>query len=159
MMAGDIRVLFVCLGNICRSPTAHGIFQQMAQQHPLGKRIDVDSAGTGAWHVGQPPDPRAIEAAQRHGCDIEPLRARQVLVEDFDHYDYILAMDSANLRELQAMCPAQFGGTLCRFLEFADRSEDVPDPYYGGEDGFDHVYQLCEAASRGLLQRIQQQHG
>lgn len=158
-MAGDIRVLFVCLGNICRSPTAHGIFEQMASQHPLATRIEVDSAGTGAWHVGNPPDPRAIEAAQRHGCAIEQLRARQVVVEDFDYFDYILAMDSANLRDLQAMRPAHFGGTLCRFLEFADLSEDVPDPYYGGDAGFDHVYQLCDAASRGLLQHIQQRHG
>lgn len=158
-MAGDIRVLFVCLGNICRSPTAQGVFEKHASKHPLAKRIVVDSAGTGNWHVGQPPDPRAIAAAKRYGCDISHLSARQVVREDFDLYDFILAMDSDNLRHLMAMKPAHFTGTLCRFLEFAGRPEDMPDPYYGHEDGFDHVYQLCEKASAGLLQHIDVHYG
>lgn len=151
-------MLFVCLGNICRSPTAQGIFEQGFQGHFLAKRLVVDSAGTGGWHVGNPPDPRAIEAAKRHNCDISHLRARQVVAEDFDEFDYILAMDSDNLRHLEAMKPTHFNGQLCRFLDFAGMSADVPDPYYGGAEGFDHVYKLCEKASRGLLAHIAENH-
>ena len=155
----DLRVLFVCLGNICRSPTAQGIFQHCLASHPLAQRVYVDSAGTGSWHAGKPPDARAIAAAAKHGCDISGLRARQVLAEDFYAFDYILAMDAENLRHLKAMCPADFAGTLCRFLDFADGQGDVPDPYYGGDDGFEHVYTLCEQASRGLLNHLVDQHG
>lgn len=155
----DIRVLFVCLGNICRSPMAQGVFEKMRMSHPLAKRIEVDSAGTGNWHIGHPPDVRAIAAAKRCGCDISHLRARQVHREDFDDFDYIIAMDSDNLRFLRAMQPVYFSGTLARFLDFADRHEDMPDPYYGNDEGFDHVYSLCELASRALLQHIAERHG
>jgi protein-tyrosine phosphatase len=134
------------------------VFEQMLQNHPLAKRVEVDSAGTGHWHVGSPPDSRSINAARQRGCDISHLRARQVVAEDFDEFDYILAMDSSNLKHLQAMRPGHFGGTLCRFLEFAGLHEDVPDPYYD-DDGFGHVYQLCERASHGLLQHLMEQHG
>lgn len=155
----DIRVLFVCLGNICRSPMAQGVFEKMVSEHPLAKRISVDSAGTGNWHIGNPPDTRAIAAAKRFDCDISHLWARQVNKDDFIDFDYILAMDSDNLRFLKAMQPAHFSGTLARFLEFADRHEDMPDPYYGKDEGFDYVYALCELASRGLLQHIAERHG
>ena len=155
----DLRVLFVCLGNICRSPTAQGIFQQCLDAHPLARRIYVDSAGTGGWHAGSPPDARAIAAAAKHACDISNLRARQFVAADFDTFDYILAMDADNLSHLEAMCPADFSGRLCRFLDFADMHADVPDPYYGGDDGFEHVYALCEQASRGLLKHLLAQHG
>jgi protein-tyrosine phosphatase len=158
MMSAKIRVLFVCLGNICRSPTAHGIFEQMLHNHPLANRIEVDSAGTGHWHIGSPPDARSIAAARHKGCDISHLRARQVVVEDFDEFDYILAMDASNLKNLMAIKPDHFSGKLCLFLDFAGMSADVPDPYYDDE-GFDHVYQLCEQASRGLLQHLLEKHG
>jgi len=154
----SIKVLFVCLGNICRSPTAHGIFEHMLQSHPLGGSVLVDSAGTGGWHIGHPPDSRAIAAVAERGCDIGGLRARQVSQSDFDEFDYILAMDAQNLEDLKALSPSNYRGTLCRFLDFADMNADVPDPYYGGEEGFSHVYQLCEAASRGLLAHLCRQY-
>lgn len=153
-----VRVLFVCLGNICRSPTAHGVFEDMLKNHPLGNRIEVDSAGTGDWHIGRPPDPRTIEAAAERGCDLSHLRARQVTKEDFKHFDYILAMDAQNLRDLKMLCPSDFSGVLCRFLDYADMQADVPDPYFGGSEGFAHVFELCQQASRGLLAHISRQH-
>jgi protein-tyrosine phosphatase len=152
------RVLFVCLGNICRSPTAEGLFQHIVAQQKLDGRIEVDSAGTGAWHVGNPPDTRARQAAIARGYDIGHLRARQVAPEDFDRFDYILAMDDDNLRNLKRMQPEGFRGHLGLFLEFADSSDvrEVPDPYYGGEEGFDLVLDLVREASEGLLAHIRQ---
>lgn len=150
------RILFVCLGNICRSPTAQGVFEHLVAERGLSQVIAVDSCGTGDWHVGSAPDPRAVAAAGRRGYDLGRLRARQVRPEDFDSFDYILAMDRDNLEDLEAICPASFPGHLGLFLEFAkgSPSRDVPDPYYGGESGFDRVLDLIESASFGLLREL-----
>lgn len=155
-MANRIQVLFVCLGNICRSPTAHGIFQHKVNEAGLQGRINIDSAGTGAWHVGKPPDARAHACARERGYDLSDLRARQVTREDFNHYDYILAMDETNLEDLQLLAPSNYAGHLGLFLEFAQRPEhrEVPDPYYGGDQGFQLVLDLVEEASEGLLDEI-----
>lgn len=155
-----VRVLFVCLGNICRSPTAHGVFLQKVKESQLQDRIVVDSAGTGAWHVGNSPDSRSSEAALNRGYDLSPLRARQVTAEDFRQFDFILAMDLENLRALQGLKPADYSGVLQLFLEFGNRDaeREVPDPYYGGRNGFEHVLDLVEDASEGLLQHIRSQH-
>lgn len=156
-------VLFVCLGNICRSPTAHGVFEGLVAQAGLAEQIAVDSAGTGAWHAGEPPDKRSQAAARARGYDLQHLRARQVLASDFERFDYILAMDAQNLRDLEAMRPASYHGELGLFLDYIakdsnlERSEtEVPDPYYGGARGFEHVLDLVEQASKGLLERIKQ---
>ena len=149
-------VLFVCLGNICRSPTAHGVFQQIVNAADLQQRIQVDSAGTGAWHVGEAPDQRATAAAMERGYDLSHLRARAVTVADFSQFDYVLAMDQLNLGNLQAMTPAAYPGHLGLFLDFHSHPllTEVPDPYYGGNVGFDQVLDLVEEASRGLLRDI-----
>jgi len=148
-------VLFVCLGNICRSPTAHGVFQSLVQQHGMQDQVMVDSAGTGAWHAGESPDSRATQAASQRGYDLSKLVARQVVAADFERFDYILAMDDANLSHLEQMKPQGYQGHLGLFLGFADCSEtEVPDPYYGGARGFEHVLDLVESASEGLLNDI-----
>jgi protein-tyrosine phosphatase len=153
-------VLFVCLGNICRSPTAHGVFQALLEERGMSAAVDVDSCGTGSWHVGAAPDRRATTEAALRGYDLSPLRARQVCATDFERFDYILAMDHMNLDDLQAMCPADYRGHLGLFLPFADNLtvQEVPDPYYGGSDGFAHVLDLVEAASEGLLREISRAH-
>ena len=149
-------VLFVCLGNICRSPTAHGVFEAMASKRGLADNITVDSCGTGDWHIGHAPDRRASAEAILRGYELSHLRARQVSPADFDHFDFILAMDNQNLADLQAMSPSHFNGRLALFLSFAhgDVPLEVPDPYYGGDDGFATVLNLVESASAGLLQEI-----
>jgi len=151
-----IKVLFVCLGNICRSPTAHGVFLQKVAQAGLQSRIEVDSAGTAAYHIGKAPDARATAAAARRGFDLTPLRARQAIAADFGEYDYILPMDEQNLIDLQSISPADYQGHLGLFLAFAGREGDeVPDPYYGGDQGFEDVLDMVEAASEGLLAQIE----
>lgn len=159
-----LKVLFVCLGNICRSPTAEGVLRQRLQQRGLAGQVTVDSAGTEAWHRGKAPDQRSAAAAARRGYDLSPLRARQVHTDDFDTFDYVLAMDSDNLRNLQALQPPQARTRPQLFLQrFAQRfhCHDVPDPYYGGEQGFEQVLDLLEDACDGLLleleQRLQEQ--
>ena len=151
-----VKVLFVCLGNICRSPTAEGVFTHQLREAGLLDLVSVDSAGTGHWHVGKAPDSRAIAAAASRAYDISRLRARQVDAADFTAFDYVLAMDEANLDELRALCPEDFSGHLGLFLNFAAPGSPtaVPDPYYGGAAGFDEVLDLVEAASAGLLQDI-----
>jgi protein-tyrosine phosphatase len=151
-----VSVLFVCLGNICRSSTAHGVFETLLDQRGLSHRVRVDSCGTGDWHVGQVPDPRAVAEAGKRGYDLSHFRARQVRASDFRRFDYVLAMDRMNLADLELMCPADFAGHLGLFLPFAAEvvTEEVPDPYYGGADGFSQVLELVEAASEGLLQQI-----
>ena len=154
------RVLFVCLGNICRSPSAHGIFRDLVRQKSLTQYIEIDSAGTGDWHIGHAPDKRAIEHAKQRGFDISDLRARQVSTADFFEYDYIIAMDGQNLSDLQAMCPPDYQGYLGLFLPLAgdaDMPEEVPDPYYGGAEGFELVLDMVEKASIALLDTIEQQ--
>lgn len=154
------QVLFVCLGNICRSPTAEGVFRQKVEQAGLHETIRVDSAGTSAWHIGSPPDPRSVEAAGRRGYDLSPLRARQVDAPvDFLQFDLILAMDQANLAHLQALCPAACQDKVRLFLDFLPSAptREVPDPYYGGGEGFNHVLDLVEAASDAVLTYLLQQ--
>ena len=151
------RVLFVCLGNICRSPTADGVLRHLAAQAPHLK-IEVDSAGTADYHIGAPPDPRSQRAASRRGIDISGLRARQVTADDFVRFDLILAMDRENLRELEAMKPANSRASLKLFLEYAPdlNLRDVPDPYYRDADAFEEVLDLTSAASRGLLASLEE---
>lgn len=155
-----IRVLFVCLGNICRSPTAEGVFRKLVVEQGWAERIEIDSAGTHAYHVGAPPDARAQAAARRRGVDLSALRGRQALAQDFERFDYVLAMDRENLENLLAICPTGLEHKLQLFMEFAPgREEDeVPDPYYGGPGGFDRVLDMVEAAARGLLEDIRRRH-
>ena len=155
-MVKKIRVLFVCLGNICRSPTAEAVFRALVERSGLQDIIEIESAGTAAYHAGEGPDHRATRAAGVRGYDMSALRARQVDEADFLRFDYILAMDSANHRELISLCPAESRHKVGFFLDYGenDPGSDVPDPYYGGEDGFDHVLDLVEDAARGLLEDL-----
>lgn len=156
-MSHTQQVLFVCLGNICRSPTAHGLFEKKVERAGLAERVLIESAGTAAWHIGKAPDPRTQAAAAARGYDLSALRARQVSRADFERFDYILAMDQSNLDDLQQLAPADFGGQLGLFLEYAPDAgpREVPDPYYGGDQGFEQVLDLIERAAEGLLQQIQ----
>jgi protein-tyrosine phosphatase len=148
-------VLFVCMGNICRSPTAEGVFRHHVEQAGLGKHIVVDSAGTHAYHVGDPPDRRAKAAAERRGIALGGLRARRVSDEDFEQFDYIVAMDMDNLERLKEQSPPEHQSKVRLFLEFSSAQErEVPDPYYGGASGFERVLDLVEEASRGLLETL-----
>jgi len=150
-----MKVLFVCLGNICRSPTAEGVFRHKVREAGLEGRIGIDSAGTGDWHVGKAPDARTCVAALRRGYDLSSLRARQVTVADFSRYDLILAMDHANLRDLKHLHAAGGKAELDLFLRRYDGAVDeVPDPYYGGEDGFEQVLDLVEQACDGLILEV-----
>lgn len=155
-----INVLFVCLGNICRSPTADGVFQRHVIDAGLSKRISVDSAGTANWHQGRAPDPRTIAAAKKRGVDLSVLRARPVIKTDFTKFDYILAMDAVNLHDLESIKPADYTGHLGLFLQFSQQSRyrEVPDPYHGDDAGFELVLDLVEDAAAGLLQYIRKQH-
>lgn len=155
----QISVLFVCLGNICRSPTAHGVFQQRVIARGLQECIRVDSAGTGDWHIGHQPDRRSAAAALRRGYDLDTLRARQVCARDFHEHDYILAMDAQNMLDLERLRPADFRGELALFLSYGSRGlREVPDPYYGEHDGFEHVLDLVEDAAEGLLNELVRRH-
>jgi len=150
-----VKVLFVCLGNICRSPTAEAVFRHQVQAAGLEGRIHIDSAGTADWHRGKAPDGRSCQFAGRRGYDLAPLRARQVCVEDFQQFDLILAMDHDNLEHLRQMQPVGTRAELDLFLKRFDLGCDaVPDPYYGGDDGFEHVLDLVEQASAALLDEI-----
>lgn len=152
-----IKILFVCLGNICRSPTAHGIFEKMVADAGLQGAILVDSAGTGDWHIGKAPDPRASEAAMSRNHDLSHLRARQVRPEDFLEFDYILAMDKQNLLDLRAMALPEFKGHLGLFLDYGQSNlDEVPDPYSGGREGFDEVLDLVEITAQGLLSSLRE---
>ena len=151
-----MKILFVCLGNICRSPTAEIVFRQIVAREAPDLRIEIDSAGTAAYHVGSPPDSRTREAALRRGYDMSALRARVVEPQDFGRFDLILAMDRQNFDALRRGAPAAARDRIRLFLEFApDAGEaEVPDPYYGGPNGFEEVLDLVEAAARGLLQHV-----
>jgi protein-tyrosine phosphatase len=152
-----MRVLFVCLGNICRSPTAEGVLRALAAREAPDLALEVDSAGTAAYHVGQPPDPRTRAAAARRGYDLSTLRARSIESADFERFDLILAMDRENLAVLRQRAPAHAHERLRLLLEFApDAPEEVPDPYYGGPNGFEEVLDLVEAATRGLLAHLRE---
>jgi protein-tyrosine phosphatase len=147
------RLLFVCLGNICRSPMAEGVFRRVAQEQGLLDRFEIDSAGLGNWHVGQAPDSRAQEAARNRGVDISGQSARQVTKQDYAHFDLLLAMDGSNYEELVQQAPKSARHKIRRFLDYAPHvgAKDVPDPFYGGREGFNHALDLIEAAARGLL--------
>ncbi|MEE9103443.1 MULTISPECIES: low molecular weight protein-tyrosine-phosphatase [Pseudomonas] len=150
-----MKVLFVCLGNICRSPTAEGVFRHKVREAGLEDRIEIDSAGTGDWHVGKAPDARTRAAALRRGYDLSSLRARQVSAADFSRYDLILAMDHANLRDLKRLRAGTGTAELDLFLRRFDLEiDEVPDPYYGGDDGFEQVLDLVEQACDGLLMEV-----
>lgn len=151
-----VRVLFVCLGNICRSPTAEGVFRQLVKAQNLQDKIAWDSCGTSAYHIGHPADSRSQIFAKKRGIDISDLRARQVDDEDFFKYDYILAMDESNLYDLKDLCPPSEIDKLHMFLSFAKNTKlrSVPDPYYSGHDGFEKVLDLCQDAAAALLEHI-----
>ncbi len=151
-----VAVLFCCMGNICRSPTAHGVFEAMVKRVGLADVVQVDSAGTHAYHVGEPPDRRSQQEAMAHGVDLSYQRARRVSHQDFHQFDYILAMDRDNYRNLAAICPDGMEKRLHLFMDFATEleQEEVPDPYYGGKDGFNRVFNMVEVAAAGLLENI-----
>ena len=151
-----IDVLFVCLGNICRSPTAEGVFRRYVKDAGLEDRIRIDSAGTGNYHIGEPADARAREAAAGRGYDLEALRARQVTREDLVQSDYVLAMDEENLRALRALSPPEHAHKIRLFTDFCSTGAcAVPDPYAGGPQGFELVLDLVENSARGLLRHLQ----
>ncbi len=155
------KILFVCLGNICRSPMAEGVFSKVVNDANLSEQIKVDSAGTGNWHIGHPPDNRAIKAVALRGIDISGLRARQVSANDMHAFDYIIAMDNQNLADLKQLCIPSHHYKINLFLSYADQYDDseVPDPYYGGNQGFETALSMIENASEGLLKKIKHDHG
>ena len=152
-----VSVLFVCMGNICRSPTAEGVFRRHVAEAGLDDLFEIDSAGTHAYHVGEPPDRRAQEAATRRGFSLADIRARRVAAGDFERFHHIIAMDDDNLVMLHEQADATYREKIRLFLEFGSGPEtEVPDPYYGGATGFERVLDLVEDASRGLLERLRQ---
>ena len=154
----NIKILFVCMGNICRSPTAQGVFESLVATAQLEDHIVTDSAGTHAYHVGKQPDQRATQAALLRGIDLSSQRARRVEPGDFVSFDYVLAMDSSNLDDLLSVCPQEHQTKVRLFLDFAEGStREVPDPYYGGSQGFERVLDLVEEGARGLLTDVQKQ--
>lgn len=156
-----INVLFVCLGNICRSPTAHGVFRQLVEDAGLSDKIFVDSAGTAAWHEGKAPDMRSTVHALKRQYDLSDLRARQVTTDDFSSFDYILAMDKDNLKNLRELMPEDFAGHIGLMLEIgggAGKTNEVPDPYYDGEQGFEQVLDLLETSCADLLEHIEREN-
>jgi protein-tyrosine phosphatase len=150
------RILFVCMGNICRSPTAEGVFRKLLAERAPELDVQVDSAGTHGYHTGEPPDPRACRAAERRGVDLTALRARQVTARDFEHFELVLAMDEQNRTFLIDAAPVEHHGRIRLLLEFAPQlaRREVPDPYYGGSTGFEHVLDLVEEAAAGLIEHL-----
>jgi len=155
-----IKVLFVCMGNICRSPTAQGTFEKVVKEANLEKKIFIDSAGTHAYHIGEQPDLRSQAAAKNRGIDLSKQRARKVSLKDFEEFDYILPMDQDNYSSLKLICPDEHLSKIKLFLAYAPESKfrEVPDPYYGGEKGFELVLDLIEEASQGLLATIRREY-
>lgn len=160
MLKNKVAVVFVCLGNICRSPTAEGVFRHLVQQEGLSDWITTDSAGTHAYHVGSEPDRRAQQTARSRGIDLSDLRGRKAIKSDFEEFDYVLAMDNENFQNLEVICPSGLEDKLSLFLDFSKEYPEtqVPDPYYGGDQGFEHVFDLVESASRGLLEDIKKRY-
>lgn len=152
-----INILFVCMGNICRSPSAEGFFVTALQSSKHGKRVSTDSAGTHSYHVGHAPDPRAVSTALDFGVDISHLRARKVSASDFDRFDLIIAMDGSNFSDLQRIQPDGSKASLKMMMDFHPEAHpgDVPDPYYGGQEGFTYMCKLLDSATRGLLKEIE----
>lgn len=151
-----IAVLFVCLGNICRSPTAEGIFRRKVKEAGLDAEVLIDSCGTGSWHIGNPPDERALAYAATQGIDLSGLRARKLSAADYSRFDYVIAMDMRNLKTIKARAPKSATARISLLLDFDPHSptREVPDPYYGGEDGFRRVYTLVNNACDRLLDDI-----
>lgn len=160
MTLKTINVLFVCMGNICRSPTAHGLFESLVAAQGMENQIRVDSAATHAYHIGDAPDSRAQAAALLRGVDLSSQRARQVDKNDFGHFHYVIAMDEANVSGLRCLAGSQDAQQIQLFMNFASRwnEREVPDPYYGGDHGFERVLDMVEDAAEGLLAHIKQQH-
>ena len=156
----QIKVLFVCMGNICRSPTAHGVFQALVNKHDLGKVIQVDSAGTHSYHIGSRPDLRSQATAKQRGVDLSKLRARRFIASDFTKFDYLLGMDQSNIENMRAIKPEDTTARLQLVLEYSKQYPQVavPDPYFG-YDGFDLVFDMIDDAALGLLQHIRSEHG
>lgn len=155
------RVLFVCLGNICRSPLAEGVFRHYVRKTGLEEHIEIDSAGTGSWHVGEPPDRRMRQTAAQHGISLDGQRARQFAKEDLEAYDHILAMDKENLQDILYLDDDDaFGHKVRLFREFDPEPGDfqVPDPYYGGSQGFENVFQIVDRTARTLLHRLVEEY-
>ena len=155
-----VKVLFVCMGNICRSPTAHGVFRDLVRQQGLEGNIAIDSAGTHSYHVGNPPDPRSQATARAQGVDLSDLRARRFVSGDFSEFDYVIGMDNGNIADMRAIRPDDGRAKLQLMLEYSQRysQAEVPDPYFG-DDGFDNVYDMIADASEGLLAHIRSVHG
>ncbi len=155
------RVLFVCMGNICRSPTAEAVFRQLIADDPIAGKMEIDSAGTIGSHAGAKADPRAIELGRKRGYDLEKLRARQVVVGDFTRFDYVIAMDVQNVVQLKAVCPPKLVHKIDLLMAFAPDSPDleVPDPYYGSAADFAHALALIERGCKGLLRHITHPQG
>ena len=160
-MTSNIRVLFVCMGNICRSPTAEGVFRAALRKHALDDRIEVDSAGTHGYHVGEAPDPRTQRAAASRGYDLSNIRARKVAPQDLEYFDLVLAMDHNNVDVLRRMCPPERHKRIKLFMDYARSFDDkeVPDPYYGLGHGFDLVLDMIEDASNGLVDALKKKLG
>ncbi len=152
----QIKVLFVCMGNICRSPTAEGVFNKVVADMNAVDRFMVDSAGTHAYHVGEPSDSRSQQTARQRGVDLSRIRARKVSPTDYEHFDHILAMDGDNYQILVSACPTEFQHKIALFLNYAPERDEqnVPDPYYGGPNGFEHVFDLVEDAARGFYHSV-----
>lgn len=156
-MSKPANVLFVCLGNICRSPTAEGVFRKLVARAGLQDQIQIDSCGTSNWHIGKGPDKRSQEAAQKRGVDLSALKARQFAENDLKTFDYVVVMDRQNLDDVKAIWRQTGGTEPTLFLEYGRSGlAEVPDPYFGGEDGFEHVLDLAEEAGEGLLRDIQE---
>lgn len=155
LVSPPASILFVCLGNICRSPLAEGVLRSVAEECGMGGRMAIDSAGTGGWHQGSAPDPRSIAIAARYGIDIAGQKARKVRPDDFERFDLILGMDRSNTDDLRVLAPAHAKDRVHLFLEFANgKAGEVPDPYYGGPDGFADVYRMIRDASGALADRL-----
>ena len=152
-----VSVLFVCLGNICRSPTAEGVFRRDVERAGLGASVQIDSAGTGVWHVGEAPDARAQAAARARGVELSELRARALQVEDFERFDHIFAMDDNNKSEMLSRCPSEYQHKIRLFLDLDESSavREVPDPFYGEDAGFTFVLDLIEGASAALVRSLE----
>lgn len=161
--SNKVKVMFVCMGNICRSPTAHGVMQDLLDRQYLSQIISVESSGTHAYHVGERSDRRSRELARRKNIDMEFIRAQKISIDDYDEFDYILAMDRDNLELINAYAPQSYSAAIGLFLDYAVREgltdqRVVPDPYYGGDDGFENVFQLVELGCVALLKHIQSTH-
>jgi protein-tyrosine phosphatase len=155
-MSEPLRLLVVCLGNICRSPLAEGLLRHHLEQAGLGHRVELDSAGTSGWHIGNPPDPRTVRNALGHGLDLRGLRARQLRAADYHHFDWLLCADASNLADVRARAPADATARSALLLEWAGLGQgaEIPDPYTGGPEAFEHVFGLVDAAARRIVARL-----